>query len=187
MTTRSIQTCRSRAGDELRALAEAGAAEVASGTDHEAAATGVIAWVARNFGVRTVAVACSIGVAVESHTNSVQDQQRITDQRERTATIAHVTDCIRDFAAELGDNLPPVRRATARRDSALRTAMGKDPVLGEPVRTQVDATGSDPLDTDDETGYDGYAYEESYDTDDEADHSYDDSAAAEAPMTTAQS
>ena len=70
-------------------------------------------------------IVCSIGVAVESHTNSVQDQQRISDQKERTATIAHVTTCIREFAAELGDNLPPVRRATAARDAALRTAMDK--------------------------------------------------------------
>lgn len=70
-------------------------------------------------------IVCSIGVAVESHTNSIQDQQRITDQKDRTATIARVTNCIRDFAAELGDNLPPVRRASARRDTELRTAMGK--------------------------------------------------------------
>lgn len=70
-------------------------------------------------------VVCSIGVAVESHTNSVQDRQRIADQKARTTTIAKVTDCIRDFAAELGEGLPPVRKATAARDDALRTSMAE--------------------------------------------------------------
>ena len=53
-----------RTADELRALAEAGNAELGSGTSHEASASEIAAWVARNFAVDAVAVACSMADAV---------------------------------------------------------------------------------------------------------------------------
>ncbi|HKT57678.1 MAG TPA: phosphoadenylyl-sulfate reductase [Microbacterium sp.] len=53
-----------RTAEELRALAEAGNAELGSLTDHEASASEVAAWVARNFAVDAVAVACSMADAV---------------------------------------------------------------------------------------------------------------------------
>jgi phosphoadenosine phosphosulfate reductase len=58
---------RTRTTEELRALAEAGAAAVGSGTNVEASAAEVVAWVAENFGVRAAAVACSMADAVLPH------------------------------------------------------------------------------------------------------------------------
>ncbi|GAB3802807.1 phosphoadenylyl-sulfate reductase [Humibacter antri] len=58
---------RARSSDELRALAEAGAAAVGSGTSNEVSAADVVAWVAENFGVRAAAVACSMADAVLPH------------------------------------------------------------------------------------------------------------------------
>jgi len=55
-------TLRSR--EELRALAEAGNAELGSLTDHEASAAEVVACVARNFSTDAAAVACSMADAV---------------------------------------------------------------------------------------------------------------------------
>ena len=56
-----------RSHDELRALAEAGNAELGSLTDHEASAAEVVAWVARNFSTDAAAVACSMADAVLPH------------------------------------------------------------------------------------------------------------------------
>ena len=56
-----------RSRDELRALAEAGNAELGSLTDHEASAAEVVAWVARNFSTDAAAVACSMADAVLPH------------------------------------------------------------------------------------------------------------------------
>lgn len=83
-------------------------------------------------------VVCSVAVAIEAHTNRVQDAQRLKDQKDRTAVIAHVTTCIRDFAAELGENLPPVRTASAQRDAALDSALAHlESVLAETVMAKV--------------------------------------------------
>ncbi len=56
-----------RSHDELRALAEAGNAELGNFTDHEASAAEVVAWVARNFSTDAAAVACSMADAVLPH------------------------------------------------------------------------------------------------------------------------
>ena len=60
-----LQSRRSAA--ELEALAEAGAAELGSLTDHEATPAQVVDWVARNFGLGAVAVACSMADAALPH------------------------------------------------------------------------------------------------------------------------
>jgi phosphoadenosine phosphosulfate reductase len=64
-TTDTTRTRRSP--DELRALAEAGAAELG-----EASADEVVAWVARNFSTDAAAVACSMADAVLPHAVSRQ-------------------------------------------------------------------------------------------------------------------
>ena len=56
-----------RTHDELRALAEAGDAELGSLTDREATPAEVVAWVARNFGADAAAVACSMADAALPH------------------------------------------------------------------------------------------------------------------------
>ena len=56
-----------RTHDELRALAEAGNAELRSLAADEASAYEVIAWVARNFDADAAAVACSMADAVLPH------------------------------------------------------------------------------------------------------------------------
>ena len=56
-----------RSADELRALAEAGNAELGSLTDHEASAAEVVAWVAEHFATDAAAVACSMADAVLPH------------------------------------------------------------------------------------------------------------------------
>ena len=56
-----------RSADELRALAEAGAQAVGSGTDREVSAAEVVAWVAENVNVSAAAVACSMADAVLPH------------------------------------------------------------------------------------------------------------------------
>ncbi|MEF3403676.1 phosphoadenylyl-sulfate reductase [Agromyces sp. CCNWLW203] len=56
-----------RTHDELRALAEAGNAELRSLAADEASAYEVIAWVARNFEADAAAVACSMADAVLPH------------------------------------------------------------------------------------------------------------------------
>jgi phosphoadenosine phosphosulfate reductase len=53
-------TRKRRSAEDLKALAEAGAAEL----DWNASAEDVIAWVARNFDVRSVGVACSMAESV---------------------------------------------------------------------------------------------------------------------------
>jgi phosophoadenylyl-sulfate reductase (thioredoxin) len=58
---------RIRSAEELRQLAISGAATLGSGTDAEATAADVVAWVAENFDVRTAAVACSMADAVLPH------------------------------------------------------------------------------------------------------------------------
>jgi phosphoadenosine phosphosulfate reductase len=58
---------RVRSTDELTALAAAGAAALGSGSDSEASAADVVAWVAENFDVRAAAVACSMADAVLPH------------------------------------------------------------------------------------------------------------------------
>lgn len=60
-----VQTKRSH--DELRALAEAGNAELGSLTDHEASPADVIRWVAENFSPEAAAVACSMADAALPH------------------------------------------------------------------------------------------------------------------------
>jgi hypothetical protein len=97
---------------------------------------GLVLWTV----MAAILTVCCIVVAAEAHTNRVQDAQRLADQRQRTAVIAHVTSCIRDFAAELGDNLPPVRTASAVRDSKLRAAMANlEVVLTRTVEEKVTA------------------------------------------------
>jgi len=61
-----------RSTEILKALAEQGSAELARTDGTEASATEVIAWVARNFGVDSVAVACSMADAVLPQLVSVQ-------------------------------------------------------------------------------------------------------------------
>lgn len=56
-----------REESELRALAERGAAELGSLTEHEASAADVVAWVAENVPVGAAAVACSMADAVLPH------------------------------------------------------------------------------------------------------------------------
>ncbi|MFH8251057.1 phosphoadenylyl-sulfate reductase [Microbacterium sp. B2969] len=56
-----------RTREELEALAERGNEELGSLTDHEASASEVVAWVARNFGVDAAAVACSMADAALPH------------------------------------------------------------------------------------------------------------------------
>ncbi|MWB99784.1 phosphoadenylyl-sulfate reductase [Agromyces seonyuensis] len=56
-----------RSPEELRALAEAGAAELASLAPGEASAYGVVEWVAREFDTGAAAVACSMADAVLPH------------------------------------------------------------------------------------------------------------------------
>lgn len=56
-----------RSADELRALAEAGNAELGSLTDHEASPADVVAWVAANFATDAAAVACSMADAALPH------------------------------------------------------------------------------------------------------------------------
>ena len=53
--------------EELRALAERGAAELRSGSADEASPAEVVAWVAANFAPRLAAVACSMADAVLPH------------------------------------------------------------------------------------------------------------------------
>jgi phosphoadenosine phosphosulfate reductase len=66
------RTVTRRTRDELRAIAEAGAAELGSLTDHEASPAEVIAWVARTFELDAVAVACSMADASLPHLVSMQ-------------------------------------------------------------------------------------------------------------------
>ncbi|MFF2276945.1 phosphoadenylyl-sulfate reductase [Agromyces sp. NPDC058126] len=66
-TTSSSSRGAKRSTDELRALAEAGNAELRSLADGEASAHEVVAWVARNFSVDAAAVACSMADAVLPH------------------------------------------------------------------------------------------------------------------------
>ena len=61
-----------RTPDELRALAEAGDAELGSLTDHEASPAEVVAWVARNFRADAAAVACSMADAALPHLVAAQ-------------------------------------------------------------------------------------------------------------------
>ncbi|WP_395245081.1 phosphoadenylyl-sulfate reductase [Agromyces sp. MMS24-K17] len=56
-----------RSHDELRAIAERGAAELNSLAEGEASAQAVVAWVAREFGTDAAAVACSMADAVLPH------------------------------------------------------------------------------------------------------------------------
>ncbi|MBF4461214.1 MULTISPECIES: phosphoadenylyl-sulfate reductase [unclassified Rathayibacter] len=56
-----------RSREELRALAARGAAELRSGTDEEATPAEVVAWVAENVAVGSVAVACSMADAALPH------------------------------------------------------------------------------------------------------------------------
>ncbi|MFE5670524.1 phosphoadenylyl-sulfate reductase [Agromyces sp. NPDC056523] len=56
-----------RSADELRALAEAGNAELGSLTDQEASPAEVVAWVAANFATDAAAVACSMADAALPH------------------------------------------------------------------------------------------------------------------------
>src|SRR6218665_2769846 len=56
-----------RSHDELRLLAAAGNIELGNGTEHEASATQVVAWVAANFSVDAAAIACSMADAVLPH------------------------------------------------------------------------------------------------------------------------
>jgi len=56
-----------RSHDELRSLAAAGNIELGNGTEHEASATQVVAWVAANFSVDAAAIACSMADAVLPH------------------------------------------------------------------------------------------------------------------------
>ncbi|WP_308011100.1 phosphoadenylyl-sulfate reductase [Streptomyces sp. AC495_CC817] len=56
-----------RSADELRALAERGAAELRSRQADEASPAEVVAWVAENFGVAQAAVACSMADAALPH------------------------------------------------------------------------------------------------------------------------
>ncbi|WP_309126986.1 phosphoadenylyl-sulfate reductase [Microbacterium sp.] len=56
-----------RSADELRALAERGAAELRSGQLDEATPAEVVAWVAENFAVSQAAVACSMADAALPH------------------------------------------------------------------------------------------------------------------------
>ncbi len=56
-----------RSREELRELAETGAAELAGTADAEADATAVLAWLARTFDPQAVAVACSMADAVLPH------------------------------------------------------------------------------------------------------------------------
>ncbi|QAY72717.1 phosphoadenylyl-sulfate reductase [Agromyces protaetiae] len=56
-----------RSHDELRALAERGAAELSSLATGEASAEAVVAWVAANFETDAAAVACSMADAVLPH------------------------------------------------------------------------------------------------------------------------
>ena len=58
---------RTRTPDELRALAEAGNAELGSLGPDEASAYAVVAWVAKHFGPEQAAVACSMADAVLPH------------------------------------------------------------------------------------------------------------------------
>jgi phosphoadenosine phosphosulfate reductase len=67
MTETRIPPTRTRSADDLRALAETGAAAVGSGTDAEASASEVVAWVADNLDVKAAAVACSMADAVLPH------------------------------------------------------------------------------------------------------------------------
>lgn len=67
-TTLAPRRARTRDADELRALAEAGAAELAdAGDGREASAHAVVAWVARHFDAELAAVACSMADAVLPH------------------------------------------------------------------------------------------------------------------------
>ncbi|HWH27309.1 MAG TPA: phosphoadenylyl-sulfate reductase [Pseudolysinimonas sp.] len=65
-TTLAPRLTTRRSTDELRSLAEQGAALLGHG-DGEATAAEVIAWVAENFSVDSVAVACSMADAVLPH------------------------------------------------------------------------------------------------------------------------
>ncbi|MDL9977769.1 phosphoadenylyl-sulfate reductase [Microbacterium candidum] len=56
-----------RTREELKAIAERGAVELGSLTDHEATPAEVVAWVAENFGVDAAAVACSMADAALPH------------------------------------------------------------------------------------------------------------------------
>ena len=56
-----------RSPEALRALADAGAAELGSLTDHEAAAEATIKWVAENLSTEAVTVACSMADAALPH------------------------------------------------------------------------------------------------------------------------
>ena len=69
MSGPSIPTPHSdrRGADELRALAERGARELRSGAADEAGPAEVVAWVAENFGVSQVALACSMADAALPH------------------------------------------------------------------------------------------------------------------------
>ncbi|HWH97343.1 MAG TPA: phosphoadenylyl-sulfate reductase [Pseudolysinimonas sp.] len=69
MTVTSIEgpTTPLRSHDELRALAEAGSAELGEATAEE-----VVAWVAANFATSAVAIACSMADAVLPHLVSQQ-------------------------------------------------------------------------------------------------------------------
>lgn len=60
-------TVRKRSLDELRALAERGAAELRSGAPDEASPAEVVAWVAANVSPRLAAVACSMADAALPH------------------------------------------------------------------------------------------------------------------------
>ena len=61
-----------RTPDELRALAEAGNTVLGSGSDHEASAAEVVAWVAEHFETDVAAVACSMADAVLPHLVAAQ-------------------------------------------------------------------------------------------------------------------
>jgi phosphoadenosine phosphosulfate reductase len=61
--TTATSSSRSRSEEQLRALADAGAAELG----WDAPAPEVVAWVARNFGTAEAAVACSMADAVLPH------------------------------------------------------------------------------------------------------------------------
>ena len=63
----SSGTDRKRSLDELRALAERGAAELRSGSANEASPAEAVAWVAANIGPRLAAVACSMADAALPH------------------------------------------------------------------------------------------------------------------------
>ncbi|GAA1740762.1 phosphoadenylyl-sulfate reductase [Microbacterium paludicola] len=109
-----------RSAEELEALALQGNAELGSLTDEEATPAEVVAWVARNFGVGAVAVACSMADAALPHLVAQQlpgvDVLFLDTGYHFTETIATRDEVARALDVRIVDVLP--EQTVAAQDAA---------------------------------------------------------------------